>query len=114
MEAVKRYYGQINTNPLVHIVVSYDGPTNTAEFAMRAAPLIASYFMDNYQVMWSVHPADPDSSHYHVHFLLNSVNLLNGKLFHSGPYEVNGFCKHVKAITGMPYRVVYDNKRREQ
>lgn len=114
MEAVKRYYGQTNANPHIHFVVSFDGPTNTAEFAAYAAPLIAGYFKDNYQVMWGVHPADSDSSHYHTHILLNSVNLQNGHLFHSGRYEVNGFCRHVKAITGMPYRVVYENKRREQ
>ena len=56
---------------------------------------------NNYQVMWGVHPSDPDSSHHHMHILLNSVNLMNGTLFHSGPYEVNGFCNHVKTITGM-------------
>ncbi len=111
MEAVKRYYGQTSTNPLVHFVVSFDGVTDNMDFAMRAAPMIASYFMQNYQVMWSVHPSDPDSSHFHQHILLHSVNLQNGRLFHSGPYEVNGFCYHVKAITGMPYRVVYDSNR---
>ena len=113
MLAVKQYFGKTSGNPLVHIVVSFDGPTNTAEYAAYAAPLIAGYFKDNYQVMWGVHPADSDSSHYHTHILLNSVNLMNGTLFHSGPYEVNGFCNHVKTITGMPYRVVYDSKKKD-
>ena len=113
MEQVKRYYGQTSTNPLVHFVVSFDGATDNAAYASQAAPLIAGYFKDNYQVMWGVHPSDPDSSHHHMHILLNSVNLMNGTLFHSGPYEVNGFCNHVKTITGMPYRVVYDSKKKD-
>lgn len=51
-----------------------------------------------------VHTADPDSSHYPI--LLHSVNLQNGKLYHSGPYERNAFGYHVKAVTGIGFRLV--------
>ena len=108
MLAAKQYYHQTSTNPLIHIVVSFDGPTNNAEFAVKAAPLIAAYFKDYYQLLWSVHPADVDSSHYHMHILLHSVNLQNGKLFHSGQYEMSAFGYHVKQITGMWFRLVFE------
>ena len=108
MVTARKYFNQTSTNPLIHLVVSFDGKTDNAAFAIAAAPQLAAYFKANYQVLWSVHPADPESSHFHVHIMLNSVNLLNGKLFHSGPYEINGFAYHVKWITGMPYRIVFE------
>lgn len=107
MEAVRKYYCQMSTNPLIHFVVSFDGLTDTERFAVEAAPMIAEYFGNTYQLLWCVHAADENSSHYHMHILLHSVNLMNGRLFHSGPYEVNGFCYHVKNITGMPYQQVF-------
>lgn len=111
MAAARSFYDQEDSNPLVHFVISFDGKTDSAEFAAKAAPQIAAYFRDWYQVLWCIHPADQGSSHYHMHLLLHSVNLLNGKLYHSGPYEVNGFCYHVKSITGMPYRLVYEKNQ---
>ncbi len=77
---------------------------------MKNAPAIAAFFKDYYQLIWMVHPADPDSSHFHMHILLHSVNLQNGKLFHSGPYEMNAFCYHVKSTTGMGFRLVCEQR----
>ena len=110
MVAARKYYNQTSTNPLIHLVVSFDGMTDNAIFAIKAAPKIAAYFKSSYQVLWSVHPADPESSHFHVHIMLNTVNLRNGKLFHSGPYEINGFAYHVKWITGMSYQICFECK----
>ena len=101
MVAVRHFYSQTSTNPLIHFVVSLDGETDTAQYAVSHAAEIAGYFKDSYQLLWSVHPADPDSSHHHIHIVLHSVNLQTGKLFHSGAYEVRGFAYYVKAITGM-------------
>ncbi len=114
MEAVKSYYGQTSTNPLLHFIVSFDGPTDNLVFASQAAPVIAAFFKDNYQVMWSVHHADGDSAHYHMHLVMNSVNLQNGKLYHSGPSELNQFCCHVKAVTGMEYQLIYGNRKQRK
>ena len=110
MVTLRRYHHQLSTNPIVHIVVSFDEQTDNAEFAIKNAPAIAAFFKDHYQLIWMVHPADPDSSHFHMHILLHSVNLQNGKLFHSGPYEMNAFCYHVKSITGMGFRLVCEQR----
>ena len=60
-------------------------------------------FLAEYQVYAS---GDAYDSRYHI--LLHTVNLLNGKLFHSGPYEINGFGYHVKNITYRPFQIYYD------
>ena len=107
MAAVKQYYGQTSTNPLIHLVVSLEGKCNTVEFAVQTAPLIAAYFKKHYQLLWCVHCADHDDAHYHIHILLNSVNLMNGRLFHSGRYEIYQFAYHVRTLTGLPFQVVF-------
>ena len=111
MMQVKAYYCQTSTNPLIHFVISLDGPCDNEAFAVQAAPAIASYFRDSYQLLWCVHRADDADAHYHIHILLNSVNVMNGRLFHSGPCEINGFGYHVKNVTGMPFRIVWECKR---
>lgn len=109
MVAVKKYCKQMSMNPLVHIVVSLDGACNNQRAAVLIAPRIVAYFKDNYQLMWCVHAPDESSGHHwHIHILLNSVNVQNGHLFHSGPYEMNAFGYHVKQITDDSFNVRYE------
>lgn len=54
MITVKGYYNQMNSNPLVHIVVSLDGENDNEEVVAQIAPTIAAYFKDKYQLMWCV------------------------------------------------------------
>ena len=108
MLTVRKQYGKMSSNPLVHIVVSLDGKCDDKEYAIQAAPKITAYFKENYQLMWCVHCADESFKHHHIHILLHSVNVMNGKLFHSGPYEINGFAYHLKKITGRPFKVYYE------
>lgn len=108
MVALRRYYNQLSTNPAAHIVVSFDEWTDNEAFAVNNAPAIAAYFKNSYQLIWSVHPADVDSSHYHVHIMLNSVNVKNGSLFHSGPAEMHAFATYVMQFTSQPYKLVFE------
>lgn len=108
MVALRRYYNQLSSNPAAHIVVSFDEETNNEEFAVNNAPAIAAYFQDSYQLIWAVHPADVDSSHYHMHIMLNSVNVNNGSLFHSGPPEMHAFASHVMQFTNQSYNLVFE------
>lgn len=110
MLATRRYYNQLSSNPAAHIVVSFDEETNNEEFAVNNAPAIAAYFQDSYQLIWAVHPADVDSSHYHLHIMLNTVNAKNGNLFHSGPAEMHAFAAHVMQFTGQPYKLVFEQR----
>ena len=105
---VKKRYHQTSMNPLLHFVVSFDGACNNERFAVQAAPYIAEYFADEYQLMWCVHCKDKKDAHYHMHILLNSVNVVNGKLIRSARQDVHCFAIHVKRITGMLYRVVFE------
>lgn len=109
MLAVKQYYNQMSTNPLVHLVVSLDGVYNNENAAVQIAPQIASYFANSYQLMYCVHSPDADfKHHYHIHILLHSVNIQNGHLFHSGPYEIKGFAFHVSKITHDDFQICYE------
>lgn len=108
MTAVKKHFNQTSTNPLIHLVISLDGKCDSKAFAVQAAPMIAAYFHKKYQLLWCVHRADETDAHYHIHIMLNSVNLENELLFHSGRYEIYKFAYHVRAITGLPFRVVFN------
>ncbi len=50
------------------------------------------------------------SSHYHVHIMLNSVNVKNGSLFYSGPAEMHAFAAYVMRLTGQPYKLVFQQR----
>ncbi|MEE3404923.1 MAG: relaxase/mobilization nuclease domain-containing protein [Acutalibacteraceae bacterium] len=110
MLAPRMYFNQLSTNPAAHIVVSFDGRTDNAAFALNNAPAIAAYFKNSYQLIWAVHPPDVDSSHYHMHIMMNSVNVNNGSLFHSGPPEMHAFAAHVMQFTGQPYKLVFEQR----
>lgn len=111
MVAVRQYFNQTSTNPLVHMVISLDGTTDNADYAVSHAAEIAGYFKDSYQLAWSVHPPEEHSSHHHIHIVLNSVNVQNGNLFHSGPAEMHAFAAHVKEITGMDYQLEFEQRQ---
>ena len=114
MECLRRYYSQVSTNPLVHIIISFDEETDNIQFAVANAHKIASYFMKEYIYLWCIHKKDEECSHIHMHLLLNSVNLKNGKLFHSGIYEMNEFCYHIQKITHMEWKLVFAKSNNRQ
>lgn len=74
MMTVKEYYTKTSGNPLMHIVVSFDGNVPDAGTACAFAPQIATYFYGRYQTVWYVHGKDRGCSHYYVHILINSVS----------------------------------------
>ena len=56
MMAVKRYFGKVSGNPLIHMVVSFDNrKVHEDGSAIYQARNISSYYADKYQVAWCVH-----------------------------------------------------------
>ena len=100
MHAVKEYYGKTGDNPLMHFVVSFDNNVDTAEQACAYTEEIAAKFSDDYQMITAVHQEDQGGSQYHAHIIMNSVNLNNGKLYHSGISELHELAMHVHDVTG--------------
>ena len=109
---IRKYYGQVSTNPLIQIVVSFDEGTDNIQSAILLAPKIASYFNSEFVYLWCIHHADKDSAHYHMHILLHSVNLRNGNLYHSSRYNMTGLCYHIEKLTYMQCHLIFwkDNK----
>ena len=102
MLAVKKYYGKTTGNQLIHLVVSYDDLVKTEEQACALTYKLASYYKDNYQMLFCTHEKDRfcPRYHYHMHMMINSVNYRNGKMFISSIENMNRFCEYVTEITG--------------
>ena len=48
----------------------------------------------------AVHKEDQGGSKYHGYTIMNSVNLNNGKLYHSGNSELKKLAMHIYEVTG--------------
>ncbi len=100
MLGVKRYFGKTSGNPLVHIVVSFDESVREPWRAVELGLAIAGYFTSNYQVLWCVHHKIHGDSHFHIHYVLNSVSYVDGRMFHCGIPELSAFQAFVRSVTG--------------
>lgn len=101
MRAVKEYYGKTGDNPVMHFVVSYDKKTVTdPDTACKYTEQIAGFFKDQYQMIMAVHEEDQGNSLYHVHIIMNTVDVNTGKLYHSGRKELSQLAIAVHNVTG--------------
>ena len=100
MYAVKEYFGKTGDNPIMHFMVSFDNSVSTAETAISHTVKIAGILKDDYQVVTAVHQEDQGNSKFHSHFITNSVNYNNGKLYHSGVGELIQLAVKISKITG--------------
>lgn len=101
MQAVKKYYGKIGDNPIMHFVVSFDRKTVKDEAtACKYTEEIAAFFKNDYQAISAVHKEDQINSLYHAHFVVNTVNVNDGKLYQSGKSELKQLAMHVHEVTG--------------
>lgn len=101
MREVKKYHGKIGDNPVMHFVVSFDRRTvNDAETACRYTDKIASFLKGDYQTIAAVHKENQGNSEFHSHFVVNTVNYKDGKLYHSGRKELGELAMHIHEITG--------------
>ena len=48
----------------------------------------------------AVHQEDQGHSLYHAHIIINTTDVNNGKLYHSGIQELQALAMHVHDITG--------------
>lgn len=100
MYAVKKYYGKTGDNPLIHFVVSFDNHVCDAATACAYTRQIADFLRNNYQLEIAVHMENQGGSQFHAHFIMNSVNYNNGKLYHSGITELKQLAVYINQVTG--------------
>lgn len=117
MMKVKRYFGKVSGNPLIHMVVSFDNRKVHEEgSAIYQARNIASYYADKYQVAWCVHMKGQKrrsgqcASLFHAHIILNSVSFLDGRMFAENHSDLNAFLGFLKDMThDERWNVVYES-----
>ena len=61
---------------------------------------VADYFKDQYQTITAVHQEDQGNSLYHAHIIINTTDVNNGKLYHSGRKELSELAIAVHDVTG--------------
>ena len=67
---------------------------------------ISAYYSQQYQIIFSVHE---DTDHWHIHFVMNTVSFVDGKMFSEGPYELAQFKDYVDALIR-----IYENRFNRQ
>ena len=109
MLAVKKYYGKTTGNQLIHLIVSYDDSVKTEEQACALTYRLASYYKNDYQVLFCTHEKDRSCSRYcyHMHMMINSVSYRDGKMFISSIENMNQFCDYVTEITGRKSKLYF-------
>lgn len=101
MYAVKDYYGKTGDNPVMHFILSYDKRNvSDAETACAFTEKVAGLFSDDYQVLTATHKEDQGGSLYHAHFIVNTVDIHTGRLYHSGQRELTDLAVSIYNITG--------------
>ncbi len=107
MVLTKKYFNKTSGNPLVHIVISYDKSVNDAQTACQMSKQCASYYADNYQLLYCTHEKERENSNYHTHIIVNSVNYNNGLMFNSNIPNMNQFCDYVSNVTGQKTKLYF-------
>lgn len=117
MMVVKKYFSKTSGNQLMHFVVSFDVRSVQDEnVALHYGYRIAQYFGDRFQTVFSVHEKDSYyngrlKSMYHVHFILNSVSFVDGKMFAESKGEIARFAEYIGKVTrSKNCRVIYGSE----
>lgn len=116
MMAVKNYFGKTSGNQLMHLVVSFEKRVSDIETALDYAYKIAMYYGNRFQTVFAVHEKDcyykgQLRSCYHVHFILNSVSYVDGKMFAQSKGELYQFMKYIgKIAKDRNFKVLYGSE----
>lgn len=84
MRLVKTLYGKTNGKQLRHFILNYSEQESknirSAEQLQCIAYHVCTYFADEYQIVFGIHK----SNHWHIHFVMNTVNYKTGKKYAGG------------------------------
>lgn len=89
MNYYKQYYGKTEGEQVKHFVLSFQSQKYESDITLsklqRFANILAGLFRE-YQPVWAIHL---HKTHTHLHLVINTVNVINGKRFHMSPGEFN-------------------------
>ena len=103
---VRSYFGKMSGNQLVHFVIVLDNRYRNITAAIKAAHKIAEFYKDRYQIIFGIHEKCMKNKHgklrsyYHIHMIMNTVSIQDGKMFSATMTELSQFMNHIKSVTG--------------
>ena len=107
---VKRYYGKTEGTQLRHYVISPDPKELFIPYmATELGYQICAYYADKFQSVFSVHT---NTSHLHIHVVINTVSYVNGKKLHEGIGDLitfENYCRACYEIIKNKYRYIDKN-----
>ena len=87
MNYYKNYFGKTGGNLLEHYVLSFDTFCYEKDVPLgiikTCAYILAGLFIE-FQPVWGIHLHD---THYHIHLVINTVSVIDGKKYHKSPSE---------------------------
>lgn len=94
-EKVKEYWerGEEGSRQVRHFIVSFRAEEFMLEELVPIAWQIAGYYGERYQVFYGIHS---DTDYPHIHFAVNSVSYVDGKMLSEGERELHA----LKALIG--------------
>ena len=107
MVYVKKYFHKTEDNPLIHFIVSFGDEVTTYNKAKSFAILIGAFFKCRYQLLWAVHQKKRGDSLFHIHFIMNTVSFVDGKIYNSSNVNLCKFCDYVTKVTGIQCRYYF-------
>lgn len=92
MMYVKKYFRKTAGRLVRHFIVSPEAKDFLPQELYYLAYRISLYYSNKYQIMFSVHE---NTNHLHIHFVINTVSFLDGKMFSEGPADHYRFRQYV-------------------
>ncbi len=103
MKAIKELYNKTEGRQYKHYVMSFN--PNDPNINIEKAHQVGKEFMENeerfknHQVIMATHT---DKRHIHNHFIVNSVNMENGKKFRESKYDLEKLKDHLRKLEKKP------------
>ena len=88
MSIVKRFYNKEDGRSYIHFTISFKGKKDKNQLYEFAEAV--SYEFSDYQSLFAIHQ---NTRNYHIHFVINSVSVKNGKKFSQSRLDLEHFKK---------------------
>lgn len=99
-EYIKKYWNKAEEGrrQVRHLIVSFDDPYISLDVVGKIAWEIGALYGKSYQVFYGVHL---DTTHTHIHYAINTVSYIDGKMFSEGVADYIELNKKINEIEQM-------------
>ncbi|MCM1427579.1 MAG: relaxase/mobilization nuclease domain-containing protein, partial [Eubacterium sp.] len=99
-EYIKKYWNKAEEGrrQVRHLIVSFEDPYISLDVVGKIAWEIGGIYGKSYQVFYGVHT---DTTHTHIHYAINTVSFVDGKMFSEGVADYIELNKKINEIEQM-------------